>query len=88
MLDFGASHNLRPKKVMGELGLDITKKYHDLYTFYSKIFKCLGVIKNLVVSLTLLPMKSLVMEIIVVDIPSRFKILLSRSWSKKLGGTL
>ena len=33
-------------------------------------------------------MKSLVMDIVVVDIPSRFGILLSRSCPKNLGGTL
>ena len=33
-------------------------------------------------------MKILVMDIVFVDIPSRFGMLLSRSWSKKLGGTL
>ena len=77
-----------PKKVIDELGLEITKQYHDLYTFDSKKVKCLGVIKDLVVSLTQLPMKILVMEIVVADIPSRFGMLLSRSWSKKLGGTL
>ena len=73
---------------MDELGLEITKKYHDLYTFDSKKVKCIGVIKDLVASLTQLPMKSLVMEIVVAYIPSRFGMLLSRSWSKKLGGTL
>ena len=77
-----------PKKVMDELGLEISKQYHDLYTFYSKKVKCLGVIKDLVVSLTQLPMKILVMDIVVADIPSIFGMLLSRSWSKKLGGTL
>ena len=77
-----------PKKVMDEVGLEITKQYHDLYTFDSKKFKCLGVIKDLVVSLTQLPMKSLVMDIIVANIPFRFGMLLSKSWSKKFGGTL
>ena len=77
-----------PKKVMDELGLEITKKYHDLYTFDSKRVKCFGVIKDLVVSLTQLPMKILVMDIAAMDIPSRFGMLLSRSWSKNLGGTL
>ena len=48
----------------------------------------MGVIKDLVVSLTQLPMKSVVMDIVVADIPSTFRMLLSRSWSKKLGGTL
>lgn len=48
----------------------------------------MGVIKYLVVSLTQLPMKSVVMDIVIFDIASRFGMLLSRSWSKKLGGTL
>jgi hypothetical protein len=29
MLDFGASHNLMPKVVMENLGLEITRPYHD-----------------------------------------------------------
>ena len=77
-----------PKKVMDELGVEITKKYHDIYTFNSKSVKCLGVIKYLVISLTQFPMKILVIEIVVADITSRFGMLLSRSWSKNLGGTL
>ena len=48
----------------------------------------MGVIKDLVVSLTQLPMKSVVIDIVVADIPSRFGMFLSRSWSKKLGRTL
>ena len=77
-----------PKKVMEELGLQVTKEYHDLYTFDSKRVQCMGVIKDLVVSLSQLPMKSVVMDIVVADIPTMFGMLLSRSWSKKLGGTL
>lgn len=88
LLDLGASHNLMPKKVMDELGLQVTKEYHDLYTFDSKRVQCMGVIKDLVVSLTQLLIKSMVMDIVVADIPSRFGMLLSRSWSKNLGGTL
>jgi hypothetical protein len=30
LMDSGASHNLIPKSVMYELGLEITKTYHDL----------------------------------------------------------
>ena len=88
LLDFSASHNLMPKYVMDELGLNITKEYQDLYTFDSKKVKCMGVIKYLVVSLTQLPMKSIVMDIVVANIPPRFDMLLSRYWSRKLGGTL
>jgi hypothetical protein len=87
-MDSGASHNLMPKTVMDELGLEITKNYHDLYSFDSRKVKCLGVIKDLVVTLFQLPMKSIVMDIVVVDVPSKFRMLLSRSWIKRLGGTL
>jgi hypothetical protein len=51
LLDSGASHNLMPKYVMDELGLEITKTYHDLYSFDSRKVKCLGVIKDMVVNL-------------------------------------
>jgi hypothetical protein len=33
LMDLGASHNLMPKIVMEELGLEVTKAYHDLYSF-------------------------------------------------------
>jgi hypothetical protein len=88
LMDSGASHNLMPKTVMDELGLEITKTYHDLYSFDSRKVQCLGVIKDLVVTLFQLPMKSVVMDIIVVDVPPKFGMLLSRSWIKRLGGTL
>jgi len=88
LLDSGASHNLMPRIVMDELGLEITKPFHDLYSFDSRKVHCLGVIKDLVVNLTQLPMKSVVMDVVVADIPPKFGMLLSRSWSKKLGGTL
>jgi hypothetical protein len=51
MMDSGASHNLMPKTVMEELGLEIKKAYHDLYYFDSRRVQCLGVIKDLVVTL-------------------------------------
>jgi hypothetical protein len=73
---------------MDELGLDITKPYLDLYSFDSKKVECLGVIKDMVVFLSQLPMKSVVLDVIVADIPPKFWMLLSRSWDKKVGGTL
>jgi hypothetical protein len=57
LMDSGASHNLMPKIVMEELGLEVTRNYHDLYSFDSRRVQCLGVIKDLVVSLFQLPMK-------------------------------
>jgi hypothetical protein len=88
LMDSGASHNLMPKTVMEELGLEVTRAYHDLYSFDSRKVQCLGVIKDLVVTLFQLPMKSVVMDIVVADVPPKFGMLLSRSWIKILGGTL
>jgi len=50
--------------------------------------KCLGVIKDLVVTLFPFPMKSVVMDIGVGHVPPKFGMLLSRYWIKTLGGTL
>jgi ribonuclease HI len=88
LMDSGASHNLMPKIGMDELGLEITNTYHELYAFDSRKVKCIGVIKDLVVTLFQLSMKSVVMDIVVVDVPTKFGMLLSRSWIKILGETL
>ena len=42
----------------------------------------------MVVSLAQLPMKSVIMDVVVADITPKFGLLLSRSWDKKVGGTL
>jgi hypothetical protein len=72
LMDSGASHNLMHKYVMDELGLEITKAYHDLYYFDSRKVKCLGVIKDLVVTLFQLPMKSIVIDIVVAYVTPNF----------------
>ena len=88
LLDSGASHNLMPKVVMDELGLNITKPYHDLSSFNSRKVKFPGLIKDLVINLSQLPSKIIVINIVVADIPPMFGILSSFSWIKRLGGTL
>jgi hypothetical protein len=50
--------------------------------------QCIGVIKDLVVTLFQLPMKSVVMEIVVVDVPPKFGMIFSIFGIKRLGGTL
>jgi hypothetical protein len=76
-----------PKAMMDELGLDITKPYHDLFSFDSRKVRCLSLIKYLVINLSQLPMRSMVMDVVVADIPPKFGLLLLCSWSKRLGGT-
>ena len=69
MLDSGASHNLMPKVIMDNLGLDITRDYKDLYSFDSRKVKCIGLIKDLVVSLHQILEKSILMHVVVADVP-------------------
>ena len=51
MFDSGASHNPMLKAIMEKLGLDITRKYHDIYSFDSSKVRCLGLIKDRYVTL-------------------------------------
>lgn len=88
MFDSGASHNLMPKAVMEKLNLDVTRPYKDLYSFDSSQVKCLGLIKDLCVSLVQYPNKTILMDVVVADIPPKYGMLLSRSWGAKLQGSL
>jgi hypothetical protein len=69
LMDSGSSHNLMPKTVMDEIGLEIKNTYHDLYSFDSRKVKFLGVIKHLFVTLFQFPMQSVAMDIVVVHVP-------------------
>ena len=88
MLNSGDSHNLMPKAIMETLNIDITKPYKDLFSFDSNKVKCLGLIKDIFVTLVQYPRKSIVMDIVVVDIPPQYGMLLSFSWGAKLQGSL
>ena len=77
-----------PKMIMEKLGLEVTRPYKDLFSFDSNKVKCLGLIKYLAVSLAQIPSKSLVMDVVVTDIPPKFRMLLSRSSAAKLKGAL
>ena len=79
MLDSGASHNLMHRMIMDKLGLEVTRPYKDLFSFDSSKVKCLGLIKYLVISLAQIPTKSLVMDVVLANIPPNFGMLLSRS---------
>jgi hypothetical protein len=88
MLDSGASHNLMPKAVMEKLGLEVTRPYNDLHSFDSSKVRCIGLIKDLCITLVHIPAKSMVMDVVVANIPPKYGMLLSRSWGAKLRGTL
>jgi hypothetical protein len=88
MLDSGTSHNLMPKVIMDELGLEVIRPYKDLFSFNLRKFKCLGLIKDLVVSFSQIPTKNMVLNMVIANIPPKFGMVLSRSWAAKMKGTL
>ena len=88
MLYFGASHNLMPRGIMEKLGLDITRPYKYLFSFDSSIVRFLGLIKDLCVTLSQIPVKCVVMDIVVADIPPKYGSLLSTYWGENFQGTL
>ena len=71
MLDYGASHTLMQKIIMEQLGLEISRPYHDIYSFNSRKVKCLEMIKYLVVTLAQIPTKSIMMDVIIAYVPSK-----------------
>ena len=74
--------------VVESLGLEITRPYNGLFSFDSRKLKCLGLIKDMVVTLVQIPTKSIIMDVVVVDIPPKFGMFLSRCWDSKIKGTL
>jgi hypothetical protein len=78
MLDLGASHNLMPKAMMEKLGLEVTRPYKYLHSFDSRKVKCIGLIKDLCITLAQFPTKIMVTDIGVADIPPKYGMLLSR----------
>ena len=75
----GESHNLMPKVVVETLRLDITRPYKGIFSFDSRKVRYLGLIKDLVMTLTQIPAKRIVMDVVVAYIPPKFRMLLSRS---------
>jgi hypothetical protein len=88
MLDSGASHNLMPKAVMEKMGLEVTRPYKDFHSFDSSKVRCIELIKDLCITLVQILAKSMVMDVVVVDIPPKYGMFLSSSWGDKLKGTL
>lgn len=88
MLEFGASRNLMPKVIIDQLQLQITRPYHGLYTLDSKKVPYWRLIKDLVAKLAQIPVKSIIFNIVVTDIPPKFGMLLLRSCCARLGGSL
>jgi hypothetical protein len=88
MLDSGASSNVMTKKVMEQLKLRISRPYHNICAMDSKMIKVHGLIKSLQVHLVAFLDIIIEMNIVVIDVPDVWGILLSRKIVGDLRGNI
>jgi hypothetical protein len=75
-------------KVMQQLGLKVTRPYRNMCGFESKAIPTHGVVENVEVCLKECPEKVIHIDIVIVDVPDVWGMLLSRKFASMLGGTL
>jgi hypothetical protein len=88
MLDTRTGANMMSLKVMQQLDLKVTRPYMNVCGFESKAIPTHGLIENVEVCLKEYPEKVIHMDIVIVDIPDVWGMLLSRKFASKLGGAL
>jgi hypothetical protein len=88
MLDSGAGANMMSLKVMEQLGLKTTRPYRNVCGFESRAIPTHGVVENVEVHLAKYPERVIQIDIMVVDVPDVWGMLLSRKFAAMLGGTL
>ena len=79
MLDYGESTYVMPLTIMNQLGIKTSRPYHNICTMNSREIGVLGLIKDIKVSLVAHPDISVLMDILVNDVPASWGILLSRN---------
>jgi len=88
MLDSGASACVMTKRVMEQLNLRVSRPYYNICAMDFKKIEVHGLIKDLQVHLSVYPDIMVVMDIVVVDVPDAWGMLLSRKWASDLGGSI
>ena len=88
MLDSGESSNVMTKKVMEQLNLRISQPYHNICALNSQTIEVYGLIKGLQVHLTIFSDIMIEMDIVLIDVPDVWGMLLNRKAAADLGGSL
>jgi hypothetical protein len=88
MLDSRAGANMMSLKVMQQLVLKVTRPYKNVCGFESKSIPTNGVVEIVEVCLKEYPEKVIDIDIVIVDVPDVWGMLLSRKFASMLGGTL
>jgi hypothetical protein len=88
MLDSGAGANIMSLKVMERSGLRVTRPYRNVCGFESISIPTHGVVENVEICLGRYPERVIHMDIVVVDVPDVWGMILSKKSVAMLGGTL
>jgi hypothetical protein len=88
MYDYGASSNIMTKRIMERLGLKITRPYHNVCAMDSREIETHGIIIGLQVKLAFHPDIAFKMDVLVIDVPDAWGMLISRKWGATMGGCL
>jgi hypothetical protein len=88
MFDSESSVNMMSLKVMSQLGLEVKRPYANICRFESKGIKVYDLMEGLEVHLDDCPDFPITMDVVVVDIPDTWGMILSREWAATLGGSL
>ena len=88
MYDYGASSNIITKGIMQRLGLKVTRPYHNVCAMDSREIETHGIIIDLLVKLAFRPNFAFKMDVLVIDVPNAWGMLLSRKWGAQMGGCL
>jgi hypothetical protein len=73
--DSRASQSLMALDIMDKFGLDRARPYKYLYSFDYERLQCLGKIKDLVVRIIQIPRKFVMVDMVIVDVPSSYGML-------------
>ncbi|KAH9291178.1 hypothetical protein KI387_043631, partial [Taxus chinensis] len=88
MFDSGASCNVMPLEVMNELGIKVITTYGKCIAMDSREVPVVGCVKDLVVQLASYPGENLKLDVVIVDCPAKWGMLLSRKWAASVGGSV
>jgi hypothetical protein len=87
MADIRSTSSVMPLKIMERLGLKVAHPYKNVSGFDLKIVPTHGLIQCQREKLHAHPDISLLMDIVVVDIPVTYGVLLSQKWTSMIEGT-
>ena len=85
-MDFGASSNILPKSICTKLNSQPQKSVVRIVQLDRSQVEVIGELNQVTIRLSSNPKVCQVIDILVVDIPEFYGLILSRDWSEKLHG--